>query len=176
MVTAKTGQKQTVAQLFAIGASILAVEKATKNRAQVQECNTDLFNEYLKTGTIKNMDDLSKAILADGQSDPKWKKEQGQPVGYQKAIKEFGSVGAAGYNSFRSWCAKWYTPELVKLTPEQLKENATEKAGKGKAVKEAAEQHDLITGIPTAALIAELSKRAAAGDADAKKVKFPKVN
>lgn len=169
MVKVKDGQTQTVAQLFAIGASILAEQKAKKTRAEVQKCNDDLFREYVTTRKVKTLEELSKAILADGQTDPKWKKEGTTHVGYQKAIAA-GSVGAAGYNSFRSWCAKWYTEQLVKRTPEDLKEAKEEKSQAGAAVKEAAEQADFLTTCPTDVLIAELRKRADAGDADAAKM------
>lgn len=186
MVTAKNGQAQTVAQLFAIGQAILAEAKAKKSRAEVQKCNDELFAEYVKTRKVKTLAELSAEIMKDGQTDPKWKKENGVHVGYQKAILA-GSPGAAGYNSFRSWCAKWHTENLVRLTPEDLKAGkgakkqaaAPEAPPQGAAdghegadagLKMAAEAADPLVAATTASLVAELKKRADAGDAEAIKL------
>lgn len=175
MVEIKPGLTQTITQLFAIGASILAIEKAKKKTAEIQQDNDALFAEYLKNKEIKNFEQLSKAILTDAHNDPKWKKEAGVPVGYQKAIKEYGSVGAAGYNSFRAYCAKWYTDDLKKRTPDQLKEEKEKKAAE-KAEKVAAETPTTVTigAVSTEALIEELRNRAEAGDPLAAKCKLPK--
>lgn len=176
MVEIKAGLTQTIAQLFAIGTAVLSIDKAKKKRDEIQKDNDALVKEYLKDKAIKTFDDLSKAILRDGQSDVKWKKEAGVPVGYQKAIKEYNSPGAAGYNSFRAYCAKWYDADLKKKTPEQLKEEKEAKAAE-KGLKEAAEEGTAvpITAVTTEGLIEELHKRAEAGDPLAMKCKLPKI-
>lgn len=171
MVKIKEGQVQTVMQLFAIGAALLAEAKAKKTREDVQKCNDDLFKEYVATRKVTTLEELSKAILADGQTDPKWKKEGDKHVGYQKAIAA-GSIGAAGYNSFRAWCAKWYTEDLVKRTPEDLKKAkapAEDGEGAGKGAQEAGETQVPVTEVSTAFLIEELKRRADAGDEEAQK-------
>ena len=184
MVAIKEGFTQAQSQLFAIGAAILAEAKAKKTRAEVQKQNDDLFAEYVKTKKCKTLTELSAAIMADGQADPKWKKgPDGSHIGYQKAILA-GSVGAAGYNSFRSWCAKWHTEQLVRLTPEDIKAGKNKKApaaapeqgaadgheGADPGLKVAAEAADPLVAKTTAELIAELKKRADAGDAEAIKL------
>lgn len=166
MVEIKNGQTQTVAQLFAIGQAVLAEAKAKKTRAEIQKDNGVLVADYMKGG-CKTLEELSKAILADGQTDPKWKKADGKHIGYQKAIAA-GSVGAAGYNSFRAWCAKWYDENLVKKEKPAGAKGAEGEGGDG-GEKVAGETVVPVTAVSTEALIEELRKRAEAGDAVASK-------
>lgn len=180
LTAAKEGQTVMQAQIIALGTAILAFQKAQKTRKQVQAENDALFSEYLKTG-VKTLTELSAAIMKDGQSDPKWKKgPDGTPVGYQRAIKEFNSPGAAGYNSFRSWCAKWYDEMLTKKTPAEVKPleaGAGEEGGLPgeQEMRMAAEKYDAITAFTTSELLHELDRRAQAGDAIALNINWTKI-